>query len=263
MKIELDVRLSPFENAAKYYEKAKKLKQKLESLKLQIEETKKKLENVNLEIEKERKKLEKKRRVKWYEKFRWFFTSNNFLLVAGKDASSNEVLIRKYLEKNDLVFHADIKGSPFGILKNGKDANEVDIKEAAQFVASYSRAWKQKLGAIEVYYIYPDQVSKRAPAGEYLPRGSFMIYGEKNYVTMGLKVAIGVDQEGNVIPGVPSSVERKSKKYVILIPGDIRPSEIAKEISKFLEADLEDIQRFVPGEARIISKIDKLINAKL
>ena len=32
----------------------------------------------------------------WYEKFRWFTSSEGFLVVAGKDTVSNEVLIKKY-----------------------------------------------------------------------------------------------------------------------------------------------------------------------
>ena len=45
---------------------------------------------------------------KWYEKFRWYTSSDGFLVVAGKDTVSNEVLIKKYTTKEDVVFHAEI-----------------------------------------------------------------------------------------------------------------------------------------------------------
>ena len=261
MIIEYDLTKTPFENAEIYYSKVKKLKQKLNNLIAQISKVEEELNKVEAEILFERKKLEKKRKKKWYEKFRWFFTSNDFLLIAGKDASTNEILIRKYLEKSDLVFHADIRGSPFGILKNGINANEIDIVEAAQFVASYSRAWKQKINAIEVYYVYPNQVSKKAPAGEYLPKGSFMIYGEKNFLHVELEVAIGVSPDGEVVPGVPSSVSKRTNKYVVLVPGDIKPSDIARKVSHMLSLDVDSVQKFVPGESDI-KEISKALRSK-
>ena len=54
----------------------------------------------------------------WYEKYRWFFTSDDLLAIGGKDASSNSVIIRRHLTENDYVFHAEVNGSPFFILQN-------------------------------------------------------------------------------------------------------------------------------------------------
>ena len=53
----------------------------------------------------------------WYEKFRWFTSSDGFLVVAGKDTVSNEVLIKKYAKQEDVVFHAEISGAPFTVVK--------------------------------------------------------------------------------------------------------------------------------------------------
>lgn len=248
--IEIDPRISIFDNLNIIYSKIKEIKKKINNLEKQIENNKNKLEKIEESILLEKSMIERKVRKRWYEKFRWFFTSNNFLLIAGKDASSNETLINKYLEKNDLVFHADIHGSPFGILKDGQNAKEEDIFEAAKFVGSYSRAWKEKLNSIEVYYVLPDQVSKKAPSGEYLPRGSFMIYGKKNYVRTDLEVAIGF--EGDLIPGVPESVSKKTYNYVVLIPGDTKPYEIAKKVADLLRYPyIDDIIKFIPGSSSI------------
>ena len=65
----------------------------------------------------------------WYEKFRWFTTSDGFLVVAGKDTVSNEVLIKKYTKQEDVVFHAEITGSPFVVIKaEGKEISEADTQ---------------------------------------------------------------------------------------------------------------------------------------
>ena len=75
----------------------------------------------------------------WYEKFRWFTSSDGFLVVAGKDTVSNEVLIKKYTTQEDVVFHAEITGAPFTVVKaEGKQVPEQTLKEAGEFAASYS-----------------------------------------------------------------------------------------------------------------------------
>ena len=86
----------------------------------------------------------KKREKEWYERFRWFYTSEGKLAIGGRDSSSNSALIRKHLSNNDVVFHADVHGSPFFILKDGKESNENSKEEVAQTVISYSSAWRSE-----------------------------------------------------------------------------------------------------------------------
>ena len=54
----------------------------------------------------------------WYERYRWFVTTDGLLAIGGRDASSNSALIRKHLTEHDVVFHAEVHGSPFFIVKN-------------------------------------------------------------------------------------------------------------------------------------------------
>ncbi len=249
MDIEIDLNKPIYEQISEFFEKLRKLKEKRERLIKRIEELKKKLEEVKKEGQK-RKEIKKEKK-EWYENFRWFITSDGFLVVAGKDALTNEILIKKYMEDKDIVLHADIVGSPFGLIKTkGKEVSESTIKEAAKFVASYSRAWREGLYAMEVYWVYPNQVSKKAPSGEYLPKGAFMIYGKKNYLTVNLEVAIGVDSEGNIIHGVPESLDKYAKRYVVLIPGNKKADFLVKKISNFLgvkdKESLEEIKRWIP-----------------
>ena len=48
-------------------------------------------------------KKEKKEK-QWFEKFRNFETTQGFVVVCGKDASTNDLLIKKYTSKEDIVF---------------------------------------------------------------------------------------------------------------------------------------------------------------
>ncbi|MCS7120740.1 MAG: NFACT family protein [Candidatus Bathyarchaeota archaeon] len=272
--ISLDLKVSAQNNASRYYEKSKRAARKVEGAKAAIKETLKKIGEVEQRlIEEEKAEMPKRKpRREWYEKFRWFHSSDGCLVLGGKDASTNETLIRKYTGPKDIILHADITGAPFVVIKaDGGEPSEKTIREAAQFAASYSSAWKAGLASLDVYWVKPEQVSKAPPSGEYLPKGSFMIYGRRNYIkNVPLEVAIGVkrvDGSFKVIGGPPEAVANQAEIFVRLVPGKeasgrlarmireelIRsaPSEDREEIGKI---PLEEIQRFIPAGRGAISK---------
>lgn len=72
--------------------------------------------------------------------FRKYATKSGNVIVAGKTAEQNENLLKKHVEKDDLVFHTASAGSPFCVIKK---ANKKDVYEAAVFCAKYSREWKK------------------------------------------------------------------------------------------------------------------------
>lgn len=92
-------------------------------------------------------------------KFRKLFTSSGKLMIAGKDAESNEELI-KQVGKNEYVLHTKARGSPFVNIKaDKKDVKKKDLKEAAIFCAVYSQAWKKakiKKDVIVHYFLGED-----------------------------------------------------------------------------------------------------------
>ena len=262
MKITLDIKKSIEQNASDYFEKAKKLKKKLSGAKEVIAEQEKKLEKLkkemNAEIEKEKLKKEKeeikKQRQKekaWYEKFHWFFTSEGFLAIAGKDATSNEIVVKKHAEKGDLIFHTEEPGSPFLVLKCKGKCGDVSINEAAQECAVYSKAWKRGFSPV-VYYVDPDQVTKQAKTGEYVAKGAFMVYGKRNFVKdFRMQLAIGVNDEGKVIGGPVTSINAQTKNYAIVNIGDTKKSDLAKKIKKKTGGDVDEIMLFLPGDGEL------------
>ena len=185
--IELDIKKNIEQNAEYYFEKSKKSKKKIEGVKKILEITEKKIQdtkNKNTVLDKKEKNLVKKEtKTEWYEKFRWFITSSGFLVIGGRDATTNEIVIKKHTDKNDLVFHTDMAGSPFFIIKSeNKKIDQTSIEETADATVSFSRAWKMGISSIDVFYVSPEHVSKEAKAGEYLTKGSFMIRGKTNYI---------------------------------------------------------------------------------
>nr|MDO8086294.1 ribosome rescue protein RqcH [Candidatus Sigynarchaeum springense] len=201
--IPLDIRYSLTENINKFfYDKSKKAKRKIPGTKETIERFKKLVdEEKQAEAEKNAEKQAqkfKRRKKEWFEKFRWFVSSDGYLVLGGRDAGSNEVLFAKYTRSNDLFFHSDAPGAPVVIVRNKRDANPKDIpvqtlKEAATFGVAYSRSWREGLNAADIYCVAPDQVSKTPPSGEFLPKGSFIIRGERNHFkNVKLEIALGV-----------------------------------------------------------------------
>ncbi len=260
MRINIKFTKSLEENASYYFEKSKRAKQKLEKTKKALRDTKKKLEKAERitkeEIKEETKKKKLKKVIKkkkWYESFRWFISSDDFLIVGGRDATSNEIIVKKHASGNDLVFHTQMAGSPFVVIKNplNKEIPDSTIQQAADFCVSFSKAWGEGLQTSEVYYIKPEQVSKKAKSGEYLGKGAFMIYGERNYLNGKLNVAAG-NYKGNTMSGPVEAIEKHCNKYIILKKGKEKKSELAKKIRHLLDLnDLDEIIRFIPKEAEI------------
>jgi len=262
----LNIRRSVQVNAASYYNKAKKAKRKIEGIKKALEETQTKIKDVQQQrvklVKKKRKRPPKRRKKAWYEKFRWFHSSDGFLVLGGRDATTNEILVKKHMEPHDVVFHADVVGAPFVLIKtNGKHPSEQTINESAQLAASYSRAWREMLDTVNVYWVSPKQVSK-GPLP--LKRGTFVIRGSKNYVrNVPLRVAIGVKikEERPIVVGCPvEAISKQTGIYVEIIPGNQKSGELAKCVrrllaketpealqKRILEIPLEEIQRFIPS----------------
>ncbi|MBI2175797.1 DUF814 domain-containing protein [Candidatus Woesearchaeota archaeon] len=271
VKLILDIRKSVEGNAAVYFEKAKKARKKLEGARAALERSRKKLQQLlsekeasdreYLAVSAERKAAASIKQVReWFEKFRWFTSSEGFLCIGGRDATTNEIIIKKHAEKGDLVFHTELAGSPFFVVKSGSHEGAVGsatIEEAAIATASYSRAWKAGLQSVDVYYVKPEQVSKEAKAGEYLTKGAFMIYGRKNPVPVRVGLAVGVMANGKIMGGPAAAVAASCSKYVKLTQGDNKPSDAAKKIAKLLSLGsscLDEIIRAMPaGEFKVLA----------
>ena len=180
----------------------------------------------------------------WYERYRWFITSDGLLAIGGRDSSSNSVVIRKHLTEYDIVFHAEIYGSPFFVIKNSAalvvgDDNDnnisMSLQQVAQATVSFSRAWKDGLFSGDAYWVKADQIRKGAPTGQFLPKGSFVIEGKRNYIKgVEIKLAIGVMQMSNnkftLVCGPIDAVKKSSLVYSVLLPGTMDPTNIAKKV---------------------------------
>ncbi len=185
--IEIDTALTAHQNSEFYYNEKKRSAIKELKTKGAAHTAIKSAEKAaqkELKIEKQKvEKLQKFRKIFWFEKFNWFITSENYLVLSGRTAQENEILVKRYLRKGDVFVHATTHGAATTIVKNptGAPVSPISLNEAGMYCISRSSAWEQKL-VVGAFWVNADQVSKTAPSGEYLQTGSFMIRGKKNYL---------------------------------------------------------------------------------
>ncbi|MFT4250286.1 MAG: NFACT RNA binding domain-containing protein [Candidatus Woesearchaeota archaeon] len=251
MQIRLDLTKNLQENAAEYFQKAKKAKNKLPGAQQALTKAQEKAKKSKEETQKTQQRIQlQKPKEHWYHKYHWSKTTTENLLIAGSNAAANETLIKHQTTPEDLIFHTDMAGSPFTILQ-AKTPTQQDLQEAAQLTAAYSKAWSKGLATLEVFYVKPEQVTKEAQSGEYLSKGSFMIRGETNYLHPEVRLCIGViKQEGyekEVFVGSKESCKKHCSEYAEIIPGEEKTSDVAKQLRKRLGGDLDAYIKAIPA----------------
>jgi predicted ribosome quality control (RQC) complex YloA/Tae2 family protein len=260
VRVNIDTTQGIPENAEVYYNKGKKAKKKIRGVNIAIEKTHQEIEKAESkrEIEMEKVLVPQKRvkkELKWYEKLRWFLTSDGLLVIAGRDASTNEMVVKKHMEPRDIYFHSDIHGAASVVLKAGEEEiPETSINQAAAFAACFSSAWSKGLGSADVYWVNPEQVSKTPQSGEFVTKGAFIIRGARNYIRgLPLTLSVGiVDYEGDkIMAGPPEAVSHYTENFSTVKPGYTKKEEIAMQIRNKIDPEkmfiTEDVVRVLPS----------------
>ncbi|KAI8814303.1 hypothetical protein BJ742DRAFT_672012 [Cladochytrium replicatum] len=239
ISVDIDIYNSAYGNARRYYEskktaeskQAKTLQVVSKAMKLaekkiqeELRHTDRKQEQANLML------TAKIRKPYWFEKFLWFISSENYLVVGGRDAQQNEILVRRYLKKGDVYVHADLHGAASVIVINTSDQSRESVGtsddectippttllQAGSMSVCQSKAWEAKI-VTSAWWVHSHQVSKTAPTGEYLGTGSFMIRGKKNFLPpVPLVYGFGII----IIPGsLLDSAQDYTYSYLDLLTG--------------------------------------------
>ena len=230
----------------------------------------KRLKNIDTEAITAKTKMIRRIKVKnenqWYSKFRHFITSEGNLVIIGKDVNQNESLIEKHMEKEDIVGHADVFGSPFGIIKpkEGKSISKKEIEETAIMIASYSSAWRVGATNLDVYFIKPEQVTKTPPSGESLKKGAFYIEGKRDYIKnaqLGIYISIEINDDLADLKITP--YEPKSTFFLIK-PGNKKRDEVIRKINRAIsqrysvQVNEDYINRLLPQGKSSVEKMKLL-----
>jgi predicted ribosome quality control (RQC) complex YloA/Tae2 family protein len=191
----------------------------------------------------------------WFERFKWFFTSEGKLVIAGRDAHTNDGVVKKHLKEKDLYAHTDIHGAPSTILKDGASATPEELREACQFATAQSKGWVAAVSEGSAYWVYPDQVSKTPNPGEFVPRGAFIIRGKRNYeYHLPMELAVGeiYFQGARKIMCGPEQCFKDCEKVLIIRPAKNK-TRLSGEMAKRFNVPEEEISRILPpGDIEIV-----------
>jgi predicted ribosome quality control (RQC) complex YloA/Tae2 family protein len=239
MVVDVDLELSAFANGRRYYDQkrnaAKKQQKTIESQSKAFKSAEKKTKQTLKDVQ-TITNINKARKVYWFEKFFWFISSENYLVIAGRDQQQNELIVKRYMKPNDVYVHADIHGASSIIIKNpsGQVVPPKTLNEAGTMAICYSVAWEAKV-VTNAYWVWGEQVSKTAPTGEYLTTGSFMIRGKKNFLPLshlilGFSFLFKLEE---------SCVEKHKDERKVVAPGEEDINVNEAEPSKDEEEEVE------------------------
>uniref|UniRef100_A0A0X3NZ65 Nuclear export mediator factor NEMF n=1 Tax=Schistocephalus solidus TaxID=70667 RepID=A0A0X3NZ65_SCHSO len=197
LEVTVDLGCNALQNAKRYYDHRRlahdKEKKTITGTKRALKAASKKAEKTKTQVHGVQR-ISKTREPFWFEKFHWFISSDNYLVLAGRDAGQNENLIKRYFKPQDIYVHADVHGASSVIVKArplqpneppDPSGNPLPVPpmrtliEAGHMAVTLSNAWTAKV-ITNAWWVRHDQVSKTAPSGEYLKTGSFVIRGRKN-----------------------------------------------------------------------------------
>ncbi|XP_023608845.1 nuclear export mediator factor NEMF isoform X7 [Myotis lucifugus] len=136
--VDVDLSLSAYANAKKYYDHkryaAKKTQKTVEAAEKAFKSAEKKTKQTLKEVQTVTS-IQKARKVYWFEKFLWFISSENYLIIGGRDQQQNEIIVKRYLTPGDIYVHADLHGATSCVIKNptdGGDSSSEEDKEELQ-----------------------------------------------------------------------------------------------------------------------------------
>jgi len=241
--IELNISKSAEANASLYFDEAKELERKAERTKQVLKEKPKAI----------KKEKPTKQKLDWFEKYRWFITSNGEVAIGGKDATSNEQVVKKYLKNNDRYAHADIHGAPSVVVKNEKGVppSSESMLEASNFSLAYSKAWGARVASGHSFWVDNDKVSKTPNTGEFLAKGAFVIRGKRNW-NKNLKVELGIglisyNGTEKLMGGPVSSFKDVSKKFITFKPGFSDRKLVSRKLANVFNVELSTVEKLLPS----------------
>ncbi len=196
------------------------------------------------------------RKTHWFERYRWFLSSEGAVVIAGRDAASNDQVVKRHLKEGDIYVHADLHGAASVVVKHpaagAPELTETTYREAGQFAASFSKAWRAGLASASAFWVTHDQVSKSGGSGEFVARGAWVVHGTKHLLRdLPLELALGtVDYEGETrwTAAPPEAVRRRGTARFLLTPGPERErSDREADLVRELGLDRSLLQSLLPA----------------
>ena len=241
-ELELEAALPAESNASRLFDAAKRLERKARRAR----------ELAAVPRQRKRKPAKPAAPQEWFERYRWFVASSGEIAVAGRDATSNDRIVKRYLKAGDRYAHADIHGAPSVIVKHGTEPpSAAAMEEACRFSLACSRAWAAGVASGHAYWVESDQVSKTAPAGEFLPKGAFMVRGRRKWHrNLAVELALGeIERDGalKLMAGPPAAVRAHARRWLVLKPGFTERKALVAQLASAFGQPRETVEKLLPG----------------
>jgi len=257
-RLTVDLDRSLRDSAQGFFEESKRIRGKLEGAEAALKETERKLAAPSSGSSVRRPSAESpaRRKTRWFERYRWFISSEGGIVIAGRDASSNDLLVRKHLKDGDFYVHADVHGAASVVVKHAAPGDapvgEATLQEAAQWAVAFSKAWRAGLASASAFWVANDQVSKSGTSGEFVAKGAWVVHGTKHVLRdLPLELALGtVPYEGESLWTVAPATAVRARGTVrfLLTPGEERErSELEVELSRELGVPRPLVQSLLPA----------------
>lgn len=136
-------------------------------------------------------KIEVNRKTMKFENY-WWFISNGFTILCGKNADDNEFILSN-VEPDDILVHGHFDKSPWAVIKNPNKL-EIPVKVidyTGSLVVQRSWNWIENYSN-NSYYTFPNQISKSAPSGEFITKGARMVHRKNFLSNANLEMGVGV-----------------------------------------------------------------------
>lgn len=288
--VELHLDLTVHQNAQRYFESARKQKNKTQGAVEALADTKRQLKRAMKKESKQKAtgRLNAMKRSKrmWFEQHRWGMVAGGHLLVGGKDAKGNDAIVKKHLSGDDMYLHADLHGAPSCSLRAQMGFQKLDhhpvhlpsdvpayklvdkvedptlgedqLQQAALLALAWSRAWNGGGAHGTVYSVRPAQVSKTAQSGEFVGKGAFVIRGQRTWykdidVCIGLGV-VAINGVPLVLTGSPEVIREHCPRYIVLRPGITKKERLANQIYKITGLPTDDLLAVLPGASDVVEE---------
>ena len=271
------------QNAQRYFEKARKQKDKSIGAVTALAESETRLARAEKRQSKRQasgqvSRVKRSKRL-WFERHRWTILDGMHLMIGGRDAKGNDAVVKKHLKSDDLYFHADLHGAPSCSVKfaqgfekdphppanlpkgipairlsdklNKESISQLAIEQAASMSLCWSRGWSGGGAHGTSYWVKPSQVSKTAQSGEFVAKGAFIIRGQRNWFRdLNVKIALGLVCINGIpllLGGVPEQVSAMCERWIEYNPGRGKKEQIANKIAKATGIPTDDILGVLPG----------------
>ncbi|MCI4341858.1 MAG: NFACT RNA binding domain-containing protein, partial [Thermoplasmata archaeon] len=192
----------------------------------------------------------------WFERYRWFYSSEGVLVIGGRDAASNDRIVKRYLGPKDRYVHADLHGAASVVVKQPENQEgaigEGTMREAGQWAVAYSKAWRAGRGGADAFWVESEQVSKTPASGEFVARGSWVVNGTKHLLRdLPMELALGrvAVEGGNRWTVAPlSAIRARGTAEILLRPGEERLRlDLERELARSLSVSRDVLQSLLPA----------------